>query len=92
MAKYILYDFRCCSCHKKFEQYVKPDVYLAPCPDCKEDGARCISAPTIRLPGTDPDFPREYDQWEKKQKAKQTGDAKFYEEHGTDKLHHSCGS
>ncbi len=59
---------------------------------CGGTTKRLISAPTLAIPGTDPDFPGEYEKWEKKRRAKAAEDKKFYDNHGTDKKHHSYGS
>ncbi len=91
MSKFILYDFRCTECQHKFEKLVKPDV-LPPCPKCSNVTKRLISAPRIKLSGTDPSFPGEYAKWEKKRAKKAAEDKKFYERHGVDKMHHSVGS
>jgi putative FmdB family regulatory protein len=91
MAKFIFYDFRCFDCDHCFEDFVKPDVN-PPCPECFGSTKRLISAPTIALSGTDPDFPGEYEKWERKRKAKAAEDKKFYDNHGVDKKHHSYGS
>jgi putative FmdB family regulatory protein len=91
MSKFMYFDFRCTECNHRFEDFVKPDV-LPPCPECSGTTKRCISAPTIQLSGTDPGFPGEYEKWEKKRRAKASEDKKFYDNHGTDKLHHSVGS
>jgi putative FmdB family regulatory protein len=85
------FDFRCTECKHTFEDFVKPDA-KPPCPECSSTTKRLISAPTIALPGTDPDFPGEYSKWEKKRRAKSAEDKKFYKEHGADKMHHSYGS
>lgn len=92
MAKYLFFDFRCPECNLKSEHFVKPEIKEIECPKCTGLAVRCISAPTIRLPGTDPDFPRAYDQWEKKQRAKTAEDKRFHKNHGVDKKHHSYGS
>ena len=92
MAKYLYFDFRCPECNLKSEHFVKPDVKETQCPECSGLAVRCISAPTIALSGTDPDFPSSYDKWEKTRKQKADGDKKFYKEHGVDKKHHSYGS
>jgi putative FmdB family regulatory protein len=91
MSKYMLFDFRCDQ-HGKFEDFVKPDVYYAKCPECKRPCDRLISTPTLGLSGTDPSLPTAYDKWEKRNKAKTAEDKKFYKEHGVDKKHHSYGS
>ena len=91
MSKFIFYDFRCLECEHKFEALVKPDDN-PPCPKCLSFTKRLISAPTLAIPGTDPGFPGEYEKWEKKRRKKASEDKTFYDNHGTDKLHHSVGS
>ena len=91
MSKFMFFDFRCQSCHNVSEQFVKPDEN-PPCPYCEGNMLRLISAPTISLSGTDPDFPGEYEKWDKKRKAKVAEDKKFFDNHGVDKKHHSYGS
>ena len=91
MSKLLFFGFRCC-CGNVFDDLVKPDVHSAPCPECGKDGKRLVSTPTIGLSGTDPDFPGAYDKWEKTQKQMKAQDKKFYDDHGTDKMHHSYGS
>ncbi len=90
----MFFDFRCRKCDLKSEQFVKPDVGELPCqgPDCDGTTVRCMSAPTISLPGTDPGFPGAYDKWARANKKKIAEDASFYKKHGVDKLHHSYGS
>ena len=92
MSKFTLYDWRCTRCKLKFEKLDKPDVFETPCPDCQAPAKRLISAPTISLSGTDPDFPGEYEKWERKRAKKAKEDKKFHDNHGVDKLHHSYGS
>jgi len=91
MAKFMYFDFRCLRCKHKFEDFVKPDVTPS-CPMCQGQTKRCISAPTVALSGTDPDFPGEYEKWERKRSKKAAEDKKFYDNHGVDKKHHSYGS
>ena len=91
LSKFIFYDFRCLTCLHAFEDFVKPDVN-PPCPKCEGVTKRLISAPTIALSGTDPAFPGAYEKWEKKRRAKAAEDAKFFDNHGADKKHHSYGS
>jgi len=92
MSKFIFFNFRCQDCDNAFTALVKPDVQQRTCPRCEGDSSRLISAPTISLSGTDPDFPRAYAGWEKKRRKKATEDKKFYDNHGADKKHHSYGS
>lgn len=92
MSKFMYFDFRCRKCDLKSEQFVKPDIQQMSCPNCDGTMVRCISAPSIKLPGTDPAFPGEWNKWEKARSKRQKEDAKFYKEHGVDKLHHSYGS
>lgn len=94
MSKFMFFDFRCRKCDAKSEQFVKPDVYTRTCesPDCDGTAVRCISAPRISLPGTDPDFTTAYSKWARMNKQKREQDAKFYDKHGVDKKHHSFGS
>jgi len=93
MAKLIYFDFRCTSCGLKFDDLVPSDTESIPCTDCGEDATRCISV--VRFDpkmGLDPDFATFGADWEKKNRQKTQQDKKFYEEHGTDKKHHSYGS
>ena len=85
------FDFRCTACAHRFEAFVKPTVNPV-CPKCSKDSKRLISAPTLALPGTDPDFPTAYEKWERTRAAKAADDKKFYDKHGADKKHHSYGS
>lgn len=91
MSKLLYFDFRCLTCDLKSELLVKPDAKPS-CPSCGGDTKRLISAPTIRLSGTDPSFPGEYEKWDRKRIKKAREDKKFYDNHGVDKLHHSYGS
>lgn len=91
MSKFMYFDFRCTECQHAFEGFVKPDGHPS-CPECSGVTKRLISAPSIKLPGTDPSFPGEYSKWEKKRRTKAAADKKFYDNHGVDKMHHSCGS
>ena len=91
MSKFMYFDFRCKVCDEVFEDFVKPDV-LPSCPKCSGDTKRLISAPRIVGNGLDPSMPTAYAKWEKINKQKTAEDKKFYERHGVDKKHHSCGS
>ena len=91
MSKFMFFDFQCEECTHTFEDFVKPS-YRPPCPECQGKTIRLVSSPTIALSGTDPDFPGEYEKWERKRKQKAAEDKKFYDNHGVDKKHHSYGS
>jgi len=91
VSKLIYFDFRCLTCDLKSELLVKSDA-KPPCPSCGGDTKRLISAPTIGIDGKDPSFPGEYERWDKKRIKKAKEDAKFYADHGSDKLHHNYGS
>lgn len=91
MSKLTYYDVRCLKCDLKSEVFVKPDAKSS-CPSCEGETKRLISAPTIRLSGTDPSFPGEYERWDRKRIKKAKEDAKFYADHGVDKSHHNYGS
>lgn len=86
MSKFTLYDWRCTECKLKFEAYQKPDVLEIPCSTCDGIAKRLISAPTIAISGTDPDFPTAYGKWDKTQKNKREIEKKWYADHGTDKF------
>ena len=73
----MFFDFDCEKCSHVFEEFVKSDIHSSPCPACKGNGVRLISAPRIdwlRM-GVDPGFPSAYERW---------GDAKT-KHHLTDK-------
>lgn len=40
-----LFDFYCNNCHKTFEKLVKNDVTVMPCPNCKGESKKKLSAP-----------------------------------------------
>lgn len=73
----MLFDFDCNKCGHVFEELVHSDVSTSPCPACKGNGVRLISAPRIDWlkMGLDPAFPTAYERW---------GDAKTIH-HKTDK-------
>lgn len=85
MSKLTLYDWRCTECRLKFEALRNPDVFETPCEKCDGISKRLISAPTIALSGTDPDFSTAYDKWERVQKNKRQVEKDWYANHGTDK-------
>ena len=91
MSKLILYDWRC-PAHGTFERLAKSSDKTIECPECDQVSVRLISAPHIALSGTDSDFPRAYEKWEKTRKQKEVQDNKFFADHGVDKKHHSYGS
>jgi predicted nucleic acid-binding Zn ribbon protein len=91
MSKFMYFDFKCATCAATVEMFVKPD-FTPICEKCGSELKRLISAPCIKLPGTDPSFPGEYSKWEKKRRTKAAEDKKFYDKHGVDKMHHSYGS
>jgi len=59
------YDFKCSNGHV-FDELVKYEVDKLPCPTCGLEASRQVSAPMVRLDGTDPSFPGAYDSWERK--------------------------
>lgn len=71
-----LFDFECAKCGV-FEEMIPDDSMLLPCPSCKGQSNRLISAPHIDWlhMGLDPGFPSAYEKW---------GDAKT-KHHQTDK-------
>ncbi len=92
MSKFMFFDFRCEDCDKVIEEFVKPDVHVTECPDCKGKTARLISAVRFQNDGKDPSLPGAYDKWQKVNAQKTAQDKAFYERHGVDKKHHSYGS
>ncbi len=85
MSKLTLYDWRCAKCGLKFESLQQPDVFHISCVECDGSSKRLISAPTIAISGTDPDFPTAYGKWEKTQKNKRKVEKEYYAKHGQDK-------
>ena len=64
-----LYDYSC-DCGP-FEALNKVEQRsFAQCPKCGKVCKMKISAPHVRLDGTDPDFPGEWAKWEKKREQK----------------------
>jgi len=58
----ILRDFKCgCGCIT--ERFVDADTAYFPCYKCGANAEKMISVATIRLDGTDADFPTAYDRW-----------------------------
>ena len=92
MSKFMFFDFRCTSCDKVIEEFVKPDVQETECPDCNGKTKRLASCATFVGNGLDPSMPTAYDKWAKANAKKTAEDKKFYADHGADKKHHSCGS
>ncbi len=84
MSKLTLYDFRCNTCNRKFEEMVNPSIHSVNCTYCGGASKRLVSTPTIKLPGTDPGFPGAYDKWEKTQRQKRQIEKRHYDRHGID--------
>ena len=74
-----MYDFKCTQCGNEFETIVSMDTMTSPCAGCGSEVKRSISAPMIKLDGTDPSFPGAYSQWEKKRKQKMAQERKAEE-------------
>lgn len=87
MSKFISFDFRCESCGV-WEDMVKPDVFVAPCPACGKDSNRIISGTRLdpRM-GVDPDFATMADKWAKQRTKRAKIDRAHYKEHGTDRAY-----
>lgn len=85
MSKFMLFEFRCPSCNKKFDAMVKPDIREAPCTNCGTTGKRVISTPRLdpRM-GLDPDFATMGDKWARIREQRAKIEKKHYKEHGTD--------
>lgn len=65
------YDYQCTDCGSHYEAFRKiADRATSDCPHCGGLGAQQVSAPQVKLDGTDPSFPGEYMRWEKKHKQK----------------------
>ena len=58
----ILLDFKCISCGEVTERFIDSTVKEATC-ECGSISYRLISMPTVKLDGTNPDFPGAYNQW-----------------------------
>ena len=52
------------------------------CPKCGGIAGRCLTAPRIRLDGTDSGFPTAYDQWAKRRGKEVERARKHEREHG----------
>lgn len=61
----ILYDFYCRKCHQTFEGLAKIKQTVKECPTCGGNAGRVLTAPRIKLDGTDPAFQTAYDRWAK---------------------------
>lgn len=57
-----MYDFLCPDCGAKMEKLTKSDVVAITC-DCGGLMQKQLSAPPVRLDGTDPSLPGAYDRW-----------------------------
>jgi putative FmdB family regulatory protein len=85
MSKFMPFDFRCESCGFKFEEWVKPDKHVAPCPECSAISIRLAS--TARFPiamGVDTSMPTMADKWAKMHEQGRKADEKRAEDHGPD--------
>lgn len=58
----ILLDFKCRSCGELNERYIDSTVKESTC-ECGSISDRVISMPTVKLDGTNPDFPGAYSKW-----------------------------
>ena len=58
-----MFEFVCDTCGV-FDRYIDSALHTAEC-DCGSTGKRIISAPAVRLDGTDPSFPGAYERWAK---------------------------
>lgn len=57
-----IFDFKCGDCDKVEERITHSDVAAITCV-CGGMMAKQLSAPPVRLDGTNPDFPGAYDKW-----------------------------
>lgn len=62
-----MYDY-ICECGKEFEALQRMDDRMTATCDCGEQARMVISPVRCSLDGTDPDFPGEYQKWERKRK------------------------
>lgn len=62
-----LFDFECSKCGNTFEEMVDSNAQKHPCPSCKGNAKRLISAPRLDWlhMGIDPGFPGAYAKWGK---------------------------
>jgi len=57
-----LFDFLCMDCEEVTEKLVDTNIREIEC-FCGGRAKRQVSMPTVKLDGTDPSFPGEYDRW-----------------------------
>jgi len=57
-----LFDFLCHDCGEVSEKLVDTNIREIKC-FCGSQAKRQVSMPTVKLDGTDPGFPGEYDRW-----------------------------
>ena len=85
MSKFILFEFKCDSCNKRFDDLVQPDKHDTPCPVCETVSRRVISSPHFDMRmGVDPDFSTMASKWDKMHQQGRKVDEKRAEEHGPD--------
>lgn len=68
-----LFDLVCRTCGYMFEELLSDPAQTAPCLECGSQAETVVSPVRIALDGTDPGFPRAWEQWAKmrEQKMKQ---------------------
>lgn len=60
-----IFEFRCVKGHVN-EKLVDDEIRSIECPHCRNEAARIISSPRIRLEGITGAFPTAHDQWARK--------------------------
>lgn len=74
-----LFDFKCTGCSEVFEEFATDHEATTMCKKCKSVAHTIVSAVRIGLDGTDPGFPRAWEQWSKKRDQKAKQEAKYNE-------------
>lgn len=65
-----LFDFICYDCNNQFEALVRSYKDTSNCTLCSKPVSAIVSPVRISLDGTDPGFPRAWDQWAKMREQK----------------------
>lgn len=75
-----LYDFKCADCGAHEEKIAGYDTVAITC-ECGKMMQKQMSMPTVKLDGTDPDFPGAYGKWgrDREKRAVQHRKKSYYE-------------